>query len=295
MKTHIEELRTKGFVTVPYPPDLRAAVVQTIELWQKFCSLSTVDKKSLPYSNGADGVGYELKEGVGNKGDRKENFDVTTAGKDWLAKNAVTIGDGVALNFIQSAASLAGLLKPAILDFARQIESRFGIESFVDEVETSESAYFVRFIHYPDGPAPGTETATAHVDQSGFTFHLFESAAGLQCLPYEAARDGSGWIDMPVSAGETVIIPSMQLQLRSQGVLRALAHRVISTEETVKTGRYSAVCFIQLGKTPKYNKEKYGRLQEKAPGFNYDMSHAEFAKLFKGCGRNCGDCGSCGK
>lgn len=86
---------------------------------------------------------------------------------------------------------------------------------------------------------------------------------------------------MPVSEGETVIIPSMQMQLRSQGEIRALCHRVIATPETSVAGRYSAVCFVQLKNTPKYDKDTHGRLQEKVPGFNYELPRDEFLKLFK--------------
>jgi hypothetical protein len=88
------------------------------------------------------------------------------------------------------------------------------------------------------------------------------------------------WWDMPVSSGETTIIPAMQMQLRSKGKLTALCHRVVATPGTAIQGRFAAVCFVQLKNTPKYDKNRWGRLQEKKPGFNYDMSHDDFAKLF---------------
>ncbi len=276
MNTPISELKIKGFVALAYPDSLRTAVDKTVEAWKKFCALPTEAKKGLPYSNNADGVGYELKDGVGNKADRKENFDVTIAGQEWLRKNIEGIQNPIALDFVQNATALVGVMKPIVLDFARQSEKAFGLEGFSDEVEGSEDAFFVRFIHYFGDREIGDETATAHTDQSGFTLHLFESAPGLQCLPY----DGE-WIDMPVSSGETVIIPSMQMQLRSKGELKALCHRVIATPETSEAGRYSAVCFVQLKNTPKYDKDSHGRLQEKASGFNYGLSHEEFSKLFK--------------
>lgn len=272
----IRDLQDKGFVVWPYPAELRAAVNQAVVAWKAFCALPTDVKKGLPYSNNADGVGYELKLGEGKNADRKENFDVTTAGLAWLEKHADAIQASAALDFIRIATSLPALLKPLVVEFAQMSEKEFGISGFEDEVVSGEDAFFIRFIHYFGDRALGEETASAHVDQSGFTPHLFESAPGLQCLTY----DGK-WIDMPVSEGETVIIPSMQMQLRSDGKLRALCHRVIATPETADAGRYSAVCFVQLKKTPKYNKDVGGRLQEKEPGFNYDMPHGEFEKLFK--------------
>jgi isopenicillin N synthase-like dioxygenase len=275
MKTNIKDLKTKGFVALIYPPDLKKAVRDTAQLWTAFCALPQELKKSLSYSNNSDGVGYELKEGVGNKADHKENLDITVGGKKWLEDNVKNI-DPIVLALLNQITNLVSIMKPTILDFAKQSEQAFGLDGFVTEVEQSENSFFVRFIHYFPDNKPAEEIASAHTDQSGFTLHLFESAPGLQCLTFDRQ-----WIDMPVSEGETVIIPSMQMQLRSEGELKALCHRVISTTDTAKTGRYSAVCFVQIKNTPNYNKEKYGRLQEKEPGFNYKLPPEDFAKLFK--------------
>lgn len=272
----IKQLKDEGFVILSYPKDLRKAVDATVESWKAFCSLPVWVKQNLPYSNNADGVGYEIKDGSGNKGDRKENFDVTTGGKEWLKKNIDQIKNPTALRFIEEATSLVGLLKPSIIQFAREAEKSFGLKDFVKEVEASESVFFVRFIHYFGNREVGEEIATAHTDQSGFTFHIFESDEGFQCLGYDKK-----WIDIPITEGGTVIIPSMQMQFRSKGELKATCHRVIATTKTAKNGRYSSVCFVQLKNTPKYDKDKHGRLQEKIPGFNYSMNHSKFKELFK--------------
>lgn len=272
----IQELKSKGFVTLSYPKDLRNAVDATVESWKKFCTLPTWVKQNLPYSNNADGVGYEIKDGSGNKGDRKENFDVTTGSVAWLEKNIDEIKNPTALEFVKKATALVGLLKPSILEFAQKSEKAFGLKDFEKEVEASESSFFVRFIHYFGDREINEEIAVAHTDQSGFTFHVFESDEGFQCLGYDMK-----WIDIPITDGGTVIIPSMQMQLRSEGELKATCHRVVATSKTAKKGRYSAVCFIQLKSTQKYDKDKHGRLQEKEPGFNYRMSHKKFQELFK--------------
>ncbi len=278
MNTSINDLETKGFVAVPYPADLRRAVEAAVQSWKNFCALPPEIKRGLPYSDqlGSDGIGYELKDGVGPKADRKENFDITSSGQRWLEENSQNVGDQTALGFIRDAVSLVGLLKPLVVGFAREVEEQFDLPGFVEEVDSSEGAFFIRFIHYFGDRVVGEEIASAHADQSGFTPHLFESASGLQCRTF----DGE-WIDMPVSSGETVIIPSMQLQLRSACRLKALCHRVVATPETVEAGRYSAVCFVQLKNTPKYDKERHGRLQEKEPGFNYEMPIDQFKELFK--------------
>jgi isopenicillin N synthase-like dioxygenase len=276
MKTKINDLKPKGFVAMEYPETLSRPVEIAVKSWKRFCDLSLEVKRGLPYSNGGTGVGYEFKNGIGNKADNKENFDVTVAGQDWIEDNVERIHNPLALDFVRNSTNLVGVMKPLVLEFARQVEKVYKIRGFVKEVEASEMSFFVRFIHYFGDRKPHEETASAHVDQSGFTLHLFESEKGLQCLTYRKQ-----WINMPVSKGKTVIIPAMQLQLRSKGELRVLCHRVIATEKTAKTGRYSAVCFIQLKNTPKYDKDRCGRLAEKKPGFNYSLPHAEFKKLFK--------------
>ena len=276
----VRDLETKGFVSVPYPVNLRNAVSKTVRSWKKFCALPESAKAGLPYSNGGAGVGYEMKKGSGPKGDYKENCDLTVGGREWLEENAGKIHDQAAIGFVRDAVELVEVIKPLIVDFARRIEETFKLVGFLREVEESKDAFFIRFIHYFGNRKNGEETASAHADQSGFTLHLFESAKGLQCLTLAGACRVR-WTDMPVSEGQTVIIPSMQMQLRTKGEVGALCHRVVATPKTAKEGRFSAVCFVQLKHTPKYDKEAFGRLQEKIPGFNYLMPHGEFSKMFK--------------
>ena len=276
MNTSLKDLQRLGFVNMQYPSELRQAVLGAVSSWKDFTRLSDDVKKNFHYSNNSDGVGYEFKEGTGLKGDRKENFDATVGNRSWLDSEATKLNVREVRAFVDDALTLVKAVKPSIVQFADLVEKQFDMPGFSREVSESEHAFFVRFIHYFPGGTAGKEIGRAHVDQSCFTFHLFESDPGLQCLTYAGE-----WMDMPVSEGETVIIPAMQMQLRSEGKLTALAHRVIATEHTAKEGRYSAVCFIQLPKLPKYDKEKYGRLQEKEPGFNYGMSLSQFSEMFK--------------
>ena len=276
MRASIKNLQTVGFVPVQYPGSLRAAVEKASKSWEAFCDLPEEVKKNIPYSNNTDGVGYEFKDGSGPNADYKENFDITTQGVSWLQKYSKELNNNIVLQFIQDAVSLVEIMKPLILQFAKDVEREFNVEDFQNEVAGSSDAFFVRFIHYFKSQEFGMEVCAAHPDQSGFTLHLFESEQGLQCMLYSGE-----WIDMPVSPGETVIIPAMQLQLRSKGKLRALCHRVIATPKTAREGRFAAVCFVQLKNTPKYNKEVHGRLQEKKAGFNYDMDQETFSTLFK--------------
>jgi isopenicillin N synthase-like dioxygenase len=166
-----------------------------------------------------------------------------------------------------------------VTDFAQTIERKFNLDGFSDEVYDSRPNWILRFLHYFGDRTPGEEIASAHPDKCGFSLHLHESEPGLQYLaipPNEPV-----WKDMPVSATQTAIIPSMQLQYRSKGKLLALYHRVVANDFTARTGRYSMVLFTTLNKTPLYNKSALGRLQEFAPGFNYRMNFKDFAPLFE--------------
>lgn len=276
MSLLIRNLQTKGQVTVSYPAAIRRVVERAVVSWKNFCFLPVKAKQAFPYSNSGAGVGYELKLGTGPKADRKENFDVALIGKQWLGHQLEHNQSSIISEFVKDAVMLVESVRPLILDFARQVEESFHLEGFAEEIKESEEAFFIRFIHYFGDREVGEEIAVAHTDQSGFTLHLFESAPGLQCLTF-----GGDWVEMAVSTGETVIIPAMQLQLRSGGELKALCHRVVATPETAPIGRYAAVCFVQLKKNPKYDKERWGRLQEKIPGFNYSLSMEELQNLFK--------------
>lgn len=280
MKTQIRNLETTGIANVKYPKALRKAVEEAVILWKKFCDLPESEKKLVPYSSSSTGVGYELKDGVGKSADKKENFDITIPGESWVSENAKSFKSPDTLRFVKKVGELVTLMKPLILEFAKEVEKEFRVPGFASEVSESDSAFFVRFIHYFGDRKVGDEIATSHVDQSGFTLHLFESSEGFECLMFSGKNFGK-WIRVLVTAGKTVIIPSMQLQLRSKGRLPALCHRVVATKDTASKGRYSAVCFVQLKNTPQYDKAKHGRLQEKEPGFNYSMNLGEFGKLFK--------------
>jgi isopenicillin N synthase-like dioxygenase len=275
----IGDLRDKGIVILPYPADLRGAVRKAAESWKKFCALPDEIKMTLPHNNGGAGFGYEPK---GDRGDNKENFDLTIAAEKVLLEWAEKTNEPVILGFIRDTLAIVPLIAPVALGFAAQAEREFRLEGFAKEIEQSVDRFFIRFIHYFPGSKAGEEIAEAHPDQSGFTLHLFETASGLQCYSYQRE-----WKDMPVSEGETVIIPDMQMQLRSRGEIKALYHRVVATEKTAKDGRYSAVCFVQFKDTPKYDKIGQGPLQEGRSkgkfklGFNYSMPFGEFASLFK--------------
>lgn len=275
MQKDICLFKTEGAVTVPYSPTLRKAVEAMEESWRAFCALPLEQKKLFPYSGESAGVGYEYKDTPGATLDLKENFHLTLGRYGWLMQAARATGLPEAVMLVERCRDVALELQPEVEQFARDAEAACDIPDFAKEVAGSSDIYYVRLIHYFGDRTTGDETATAHCDKSGFTFHLYEDTPGLERLTYDGA-----WVPMHVSPGETQVIPNMQLQYRTGGAIKATCHRVVATEASAKTGRYAAVCFVMLKDTPRYNKRAAGRLQEREPGFNYTCPPDEFAKLF---------------
>lgn len=274
MSVSVDEMRDLGLVNVDYPADLREAVGKAVASWKGFCELSKEDKCSFAFleDSHGDGAGYELKEEKGSKKDLKENFHVTLFQYDRLAE----IANQRTFPFLHDAKVLLDRMEPLILDFARKIEEEYEVSGLLDEVKMSKPYWILRYLHYFGDQAEGAEIAAPHADKGGFTLHLYESDEGLQYCSIQTRS----WQPMPVDENQTVIIPAIQLQLRSEGKLKALYHRVVATEQTARKGRFSMVCFITLENTPRYNKKGYGSVQTHEVGFNYSLPHNEFKKLF---------------
>lgn len=272
--TALGELQEYGLVNVDYPDDLREVVVNAVASWKAFCELPLEDKCAFTFQHDAhgDGCGYELKEVKESKKDLKENFHVTLLKHPRLAE----IANQRAFPFLSDSKRLLDLIEPLILDFARAVESDFAVEGLLNEVIRSKPYWMLRYLHYFGDQQVGCEIAAAHADKGGFTLHLYESDEGLQhyCIQQRI------WKPMPVHEKQTVIIPAAQLQLMSKGKLKALYHRVVATEQTACSGRFSMVCFIPFDNVPSYNKTIYGSMQGHEVGFNYDLTHGDFATLF---------------
>lgn len=274
MSMSIQELCELGFVNVDYPENLREAVEKAVASWKSFCQLPREEKLAFSFleDSHGDGAGYELKEEKGSKKDLKENFHVTLFQHERLS----AIANQRTFPFLNDAKILLDCMEPLVLTFAREIEEEQGVEGLVEEVAISKPYWILRYLHYFGDQKEGGELAAPHTDKGGFTLHLFESDEGLECYCIKTVQ----WTPMPVYENQTVIIPAMQLQLRSEGNLKALYHRVVATEKTARDGRFSMVCFITMDNTPKYNKKTYGNTQTHAIGFNYSISHEEFSRFF---------------
>jgi len=275
--TSIDSLGTNGYVYRAYPRDISMAVAGAMQAWKRFCDLPEKSRTSFGYHpNGGMGVGYELKKQAGAFRDLKEDFHFTSGMREWLAQVAEGTGRNTPVRLVAAANSLARELAPFIVEIAQDIERQYGLEGLAKEVAESQDMWFVRFLHYFGDRNPGDEIATSHADKCGFTLHLYEDAPGLQFLDF-----AKQWQDVPIAHDETFVIPGMRMQYRSHNKLKALFHRVVATQTTATTGRFSMVCFVHLKKTPAYDKAKSGRLQEFPPGFNYDMPFEDFSELFR--------------
>jgi hypothetical protein len=264
-----------GIYNLKYPMELREKVISALEAWKKFVNTDDAVTEQFPY---AQGVGYEHQKGGGVTNDHKKDFHYTEDGADFLFEAASKSGNElrqVSEELIKQASYLIAYLGPTVWQFANEMEKELGIENFANEVMASRGTWFLRFLHYPGDRQVGECMAVPHIDKSAFTFHLYESDPGLQALTYGEKK----WVNTPVSETETVIFPGFQLQRKTEGKVTALCHRVVATEKTYSTGRYSMVVFFSLKNTPKYDKTQ-GRLQDFTPGFNYELSPGEVQKMF---------------
>jgi isopenicillin N synthase-like dioxygenase len=283
MAEKLYNLKEDYVETVEYPLEIRESVDSAAALWEQFCKLPDEVKQAFGAQDAQWTVGYEAKDGSGTKGDRKENFDFSVSGLEHLREVAAGTGNPTAVAFIDTLASLSEKMVPMIESFGGQVEREYDVPGFADIAQRSASTAFFRFLHYPASGIVGEEIAAAHVDHSGFTFHLSESTDGC----YRLTAEGE-WVPIPVDEGQAVVFASMQTQLVSKGELKAMWHEVRSNEESAQIGRYAIVCFVALDGQPSYDRKTYGRLQEWEAGSTYQYgmdgepgkTSEDFAKFF---------------
>ena len=268
---NLDTLRSDGYVSVAYPASLRPIVAQAMKSWQDFCTLPDEKKRLLSGGDRLKDLGYMRRQDVGQRADNKELFHAKLSTLGTLSERVKAVGDWRALRFMYATSELLVATLPLIREFAMGIEKHFGLHGFAEEVERSQQHWTFRYLHYLGGDM----LAHPHADRGGFTFHMYEDAPGGEYL----TLSGNQWRGWPVDHERTIIFPSMGLQYRSQGKLKALWHQVVPTPQTRVTGRYSMVAFIDFAMGHRYN-DAVKRLQDFDPGFNYSMSQDEFEGLF---------------
>lgn len=264
MAERLYDLKKDYVETVDYPEEVRERVNAAAVLWRQFCELPDAVKQAFTAQDKQWTVGYEAKDGSGIKGDKKENFDFSLSGIEHLREVADGTGDATAMAFVEAVEALSETMVPMIESYGDHVEGQYGVDGFADIAKHSASTAFYRFLHYPASGVVNEEIATAHVDHSGFTFHLAETTDGC----FRLTADGK-WLPIPVNEGQAVAFASMQTQLVSGGELKAMWHEVRSNEESAKIGRHAIVCFVALNGVPSYDRKTYGRLQEWEAGSTY--------------------------
>lgn len=266
----VHTLDTNGFVSFEYPAPLRDAMQGAMESWKAFCTLPTEKKRLLSGGDRINDFGYMKREDAGPKRDDKELFHALRSKYPLLLPKAKRVGDARATDFIEAVDLLLHRMSPLVQAFARAVEERYVLKGFEEQVMRSQDYWTFRYLRYPKGKPV---LANEHGDRGGFTFHLGESEGGGQYLGFDQQ-----WRDWPVSEKETIIFPSMGLQYRSRGKLKALWHRVLPTESTANE-RFSMVTFVDFRDTHRFNDARWN-MKDFQPGFNYDMPFEEFARLF---------------
>jgi isopenicillin N synthase-like dioxygenase len=259
-----------------YPASLREKVARMMETWRAFCALPEAIKVQFGYTadEHLSGAGYELKHGE-NGMDLKEDFHVRRDRREFLYGEANRIGAPEANIFLDAAYAIYDELDTLIAEFVREVESEYGVENLMRDVEDYKETLIIRLLHYFGDQKSGDILGSQHPDKGGFTGHLYESHPGVERL----TREGN-WVPMDVAEGEALFFAGFGLQNHSKGAIKAVWHRIIANDVTAKEGRWSAVCFSNIVNSRYYDKERCGRTQDLPPGLSYTQSFEEFDKLF---------------
>lgn len=254
---------TNGYETVPYGLHTQELVRSLANAWSAFLRQPLEEKLKLSY---VDGVGYE------NKGpddpDYKEDFHITLAyTPDYNRNLSVT----TAL-FIKAAHDV--LENQSIVMPLAELLTESSDFNFVERMMANPERWIVRCLYYP--PQQREFLAAEHPDKGPATLHVYDSTPGLQ-----GYWNGS-WKALDFKHGEeAVCYPGLLGQYYSKCNVKALPHRVVSTQESRANGRISVVLFADFETEVRYNKPAFGRTQDVFKnGSNIGMSFEEFETYF---------------
>jgi hypothetical protein len=266
----IETLDFSGFVSLKYPRPLRQAMESAMDSWKAFCTLPPEQKRLLSGGDRINDFGYMKREDSGPRADNKELFHALRSKYDGLLPKAELIGDKRATDFIKAVDVLLVRMGPLIQTFAQEVERRYKLAGFEEQVMRTQDHWTFRYLRYPKG---GAVLANPHADRGGFTFHLGESEGGGEYYGFDRK-----WHPWPVSEEETIIFPSMALQYRSEGALKALWHRVVPTDSSANE-RFSMVAFVDFKGTHRFDDSRWN-MKDFDAGFNYNLPFVDFSQYF---------------
>ena len=268
----INNLEKEGFVSVKYTDSLRKAVEEAMSSWQRFCQLSDTDKRILSGGDRINDFGYMRRQDKGERADDKELFHASVKNMPILEEKALVIGDERATSYIRDVDTLIREIEPLIKEFVLSIEKTYGLNGLEERVLKAKSKWTFRYLHY--FPIEGEMLAHAHADRGDMTLHLYEDYDGGEYLDFE-----NNWQPWPVNKERGIIFPAIGLQYETEGKLKALWHRIKTTEETRKVGRFAMVAFIDFNHDYSWDSSKH-RIQNFEQGFNYSMSFKELQNFF---------------
>lgn len=246
-----------GYGVIDYPEVLRDIVSSLMENFRLFCNQDLEHKQNMQYQNS---MGYENRDKTKNPDsvDHKESFYIKA---NYELPNTFTLTEAD-IRFVSSCKQLLSEIIP-LINSSTSIFSEIGGVDLGQYFDSS--ALTLRAIHYyPDSSA---EIAHHHVDRGGQTYHLYESTPGLEAYWNEQ------WNNISFTEDQMVYFPCFQAQYVSKCNLKGLCHRVVSTSESAKNGRYSLVLFVDYNKLQyKYSMGKAGPIEKAfTPGQNYTI------------------------
>ena len=272
----VSDLRNCTSIGVPIDGTIRDRIVHATNSWKRFCGLPSDVKRYFEYvSVNGMGIGYECKSRADGL-DPKEDFQCSLGAAPQLVSVAERAKEETAIDFVQAGLDLLASLRDPAVELAAAIGREYNLPLLADAMQRGRDHWTLRFLHYPPGHRSGEVIAEAHPDKSCFTAHLLESTSGLQRLT--AAGE---WQELPLYHDEIAVFAGLRLQYCSQGAVKAVYHRVVSTEDSAREGRFSVVVFFHPDHSiPYWDKEKFGRTQGMTPGFNYTIPFGEFSQYF---------------
>jgi isopenicillin N synthase-like dioxygenase len=248
------------YAVVDYPQELADEVKRVALLWQDFCTLPLDVKRRCSFiaqhEDWNSGYINRTKE-AGH--DNKEYYHVQPNHAQLVEQAGLTatIRDyPVIKDFFDRSEHAVELLK----DFVEEIAGRIAKDNphLADLQEQFIKGYgenysLLRFLHYTPDPDQYV-IAEPHFDIGGMTFHVYESAPGLQFMKWD-----NSWEDAPLLDDKTLMFNAYGLEHMSDGVLQRTWHRVIQTAGSEGNERYSGVFFVDFPNGSNWDTVKQGR------------------------------------
>lgn len=270
MKTSAEikaDFTKKGYATVVYPKSLQKVVLAIYLAWVEFCAQEESFKERILFDKNK---GYENKNRIKHPEyvDHKEDMHITG---DYVFPAHLT-PSRQEKHLLDLSAKFFDLIEPELQKLADMLSEITGKD--FSKFAKNRKGWTLRLLHYY--PQNQTDLAHYHPDRGGHTIHLFDSTPGLECFW------NNKWKQIEFDEDMMAFFPGLLAQLVSECQLTALCHRVVSSDKSKISGRYSLVLFCDYPEFPsRYNKETYGGTQKAfAIGGNYDMDIEKFAKYF---------------